>query len=136
MSVRYVTSVCTGSQILGVAGLLKGRRAACQWAWRHLLPLYGAVPDEAGVVRDGNLITGRGVTAGIDFAPVVLAEVAGADVAQMVQLGLEYAPAPPFDAGHPDRAPVAIFAAYHERMAGLLPAREVEARTAVERLDT
>lgn len=136
LSARYVTSVCTGSLILGAAGLLKGRHAACHWAWRHLLPLYGAVPDEARVVRDGNLITGGGVTAGIDFALVVLAEVAGANTAQMVQLGLEYAPAPPFDAGHPDRAPVAILAAYRERMAGLLPAREAEARAAVERLDT
>ena len=136
INARYVTSVCTGSLILGATGLLKGRRAACHWAWRHLLPLYGAVPDEARVVRDGNLITGGGVTAGIDFALVVLAEVAGADVAQMVQLGLEYAPAPPFDAGHPDRAPVAILDAYRKRMAGLLPAREAEARAAVERFDT
>ncbi|MCM5560408.1 DJ-1/PfpI family protein [Pleomorphomonas sp. JP5] len=135
LSARYVTSVCTGSLILGAAGLLNGRRAACHWAWRHLLPLYGAVPDEARVVRDGNLITGGGVTAGIDFALVVLAEIAGADVAQMVQLGLEYAPAPPFDAGHPDRAPAAILAAYRERMADLLPAREAETRAAVERLD-
>lgn len=136
LGAHYVTSVCTGSLILGAAGLLKGRRAACHWAWRHLLPLYGAIADEGRVVRDGNVITGGGVTAGIDFALTVLAEIAGADVAQMVQLGLEYAPAPPFDAGRPDHAPAAILAAYRQRMAGLLPVREAEAHSAVERLDT
>lgn len=134
LSVRYVTSVCTGSLILGAAGLLNGRRAACHWAWRHLLPLYGAIADEGRVVRDGNLITGGGVTAGIDFALAVLAEVAGAAVAQTIQLGLEYAPAPPFSAGHPDSAPPAVLAAYRERMSGLLQLREAEVRTAAERL--
>lgn len=134
LGARYITSVCTGSLILGAAGLLNGRRAACHWAWRHLLPLYGAIPEEGRVVRDGNLITGGGVTAGIDFALAVLAEVAGPGAAQMIQLGLEYAPAPPFNAGHPDSAPPAILAAYRERMAGLLPLRETEARAAAERL--
>jgi transcriptional regulator GlxA family with amidase domain len=72
---RYITSVCTGSLILGAAGVLQGRRAASHWAWRHLLPLFGATPDAGRVVRDGNIITGGGVTAGIDFALSVLAEL-------------------------------------------------------------
>src|SRR5215472_1291428 len=93
---RYVTSVCTGSLLLGAAGLLQGRRAACHWAFRDLLPLFGAIPDEARVVRDGRLFTGGGVTAGIDLALTVLAEVAGRDVAEGVQLAIEYAPEPPF----------------------------------------
>ncbi|MBN8944269.1 MAG: DJ-1/PfpI family protein [Rhizobiales bacterium] len=106
---RYVTSVCTGSLILGAAGLLEGRRAACHWAWREFLPLFGAIPDGGRVVRDGSLITGGGVTAGIDFAITVAAELADARIAQAIQLGLEYAPAPPFNSGHPDTAPAEIY---------------------------
>ena len=96
LGARYITSVCTGSLILGAAGLLKGRRAACHWAYAELLSYFGAVHDPARVVRDGNIITGGGVTAGIDFAFTVLAEVAGEAVAQTVQLGLEYAPCAAF----------------------------------------
>src|SRR5580700_6442136 len=96
---RYVTSVCTGSLLLAAAGLLRGRRAACHWAWRDLLLPLGVIPDSARVVRDGNVITGGGVTAGIDMALTVLAEIVGADYAQAVQLSLEYAPEPPFDSG-------------------------------------
>ena len=102
---RYVTSVCTGSLVLGAAGLLRGKRAASHWAWRDLLSLYGATPDDARVVRDGNVFTGGGVTAGIDFALVLAAELAGEEVAKTIQLALEYAPAPPFDAGRPESAP-------------------------------
>ena len=91
-SARYLTSVCTGSLILGAAGLLKGKRAACHWAWRDLLPLFGAIADPARVVRDGDVITGGGVTAGIDFALVVAAEIGGEALAQSLQLALEYAP--------------------------------------------
>ena len=79
---QHVTSVCMGSLVLGAAGLLQGKRAACQWAWRDMLPLFGAIPDPARVVRDGNVITGGGVTAGIDFALVVAAELAGEAFAQ------------------------------------------------------
>ena len=86
----------------GAAGLLKGKRAACHWAWRHLLPPFGAIPDPARVVRDGAVITGGGVTAGIDFALVVAAEIGGAALAQAIQLAIEYAPAPPFDSGRPE----------------------------------
>lgn len=102
---RYVTSVCTGSLVLGAAGLLKGKRAASHWAWRDLLALYGATPDDARVVRDGNVFSGGGVTAGIDFALVLAAELAGEEVAKTIQLALEYAPAPPFDSGRPESAP-------------------------------
>ncbi|ACB95109.1 DJ-1/PfpI family protein [Beijerinckia indica] len=134
LGARYVTSVCTGSLILGAAGLLVGRRAACHWAWRQLLPLFGATADEGRVVRDGNVITGGGVTAGIDFALTVLAEIGGAELGQSIQLGLEYAPAPPFQAGRPETAPAPILAAYRERMAGILARREAEAREAADRL--
>jgi putative intracellular protease/amidase len=130
LGARYVTSVCNGSLILGAAGLLQGKRAACHWGWRYLLPLYGAIPDAGRVVRDGNVITGGGVTAGIDFALTVLAEIAGPDVAQSLQLGLEYAPAPPFAAGSPETAPPDILAAYAERLGGMMPAFEAEAREA------
>lgn len=130
---RYVTSVCTGSLILGAAGLLKGRRAACHWGWRHLLPLFGAIPDEGRVVRDGPVITGGGVTAGIDFALTVLAEIAGPATAQTIQLALEYAPEPPFDAGRPETAPAAVLAACQARFGGMMARREAEARQAATR---
>lgn len=112
---RYVTSVCTGSLILAAAGLLRGRRAACHWAWREHLALFGAAPDPARVVRDGRYVTGGGVTAGIDFALTLAAEIAGETTAQAIQLGLEYAPAPPFDAGRPETAPAAACAAVTSR---------------------
>jgi cyclohexyl-isocyanide hydratase len=102
---RYVCSVCTGSLVLGAAGLLKGKRAACHWAWREQLALFGAIPDDARVARDGRYITGGGVTAGIDFALTLIAELAGDEVAQGVQLAVEYAPAPPFNSGRPELAP-------------------------------
>ncbi len=113
---RYVTSVCTGSLILGAAGLLTGRRAACHWAWREHLADFGAIASDERVCRDGNLITGGGVTAGIDFALTLAAELAGETVAQAIQLTLEYAPAPPFDSGRPERAPAAVRALVEERM--------------------
>jgi transcriptional regulator GlxA family with amidase domain len=112
---RYVTSVCTGSLLLGAAGLLEGRRAACHWAFRDLLRLFGALPDARRVVRDGNLFTGGGVTAGIDMALAVSAEIAGEDHAQAVQLALEYAPEPPFDAGRPESARPEILALVRAR---------------------
>jgi cyclohexyl-isocyanide hydratase len=102
---KYVTSVCTGAFVLGVAGLLKGRRATTHWAYADLLPLVGATHEKARVVKDGNVITGGGVTAGIDFGLSVIAEIAGETTARRVQLGIEYDPAPPFDSGHPDKAP-------------------------------
>jgi cyclohexyl-isocyanide hydratase len=102
---KYVTSVCTGAFVLGVAGLLKGRRATTHWAYTDLLPLVGATYEKARVVKDGNVITAGGVTAGIDFGLSVVAEIAGESAARKIQLGMEYDPAPPFDSGHPDKAP-------------------------------
>jgi cyclohexyl-isocyanide hydratase len=127
---RYVTSVCTGSLILGAAGLLKGKHAACHWAWRDMLKEFGAVPDSARVVRDGNLITGGGVTAGIDFALVLIAELFGAEMAQEVQLTLEYAPAPPFAAGRPEAAPPEVLGAVNAKNAAVMPARWAAVRKA------
>ncbi|MBN3787231.1 DJ-1/PfpI family protein [Burkholderia sp. Ac-20353] len=126
---RYVTSVCSGSLVLGAAGLLHRRRAACHWAWRDLLPPFGAIVDDGRVVRDGNVITGGGVTAGIDMALTVMAEIAGPDYAQAVQLGIEYAPAPPFDCGRPERAAPHILEAVTMRFDRLRPDRHA----AVER---
>ncbi len=103
-SAKYVTSVCTGSLILAAAGLLTGKRAGSHWAYRELLAMFGAIPDDARVVRDGNAITGGGVTAGIDIALTIAAEIAGEDVAKMIQLAIEYAPAPPFNSGRPEIA--------------------------------
>ena len=102
---KYITAVCTGTFVLGVAGLLKGRRATTHWAYTDLLPLVGATYEKARVVKDGNVITAGGVTAGIDFGLSVAAEIAGETTARRIQLGIEYDPAPPFDSGHPDKAP-------------------------------
>jgi cyclohexyl-isocyanide hydratase len=131
---RYVTSVCTGSLVLGAAGLLKGKRAASHWAWRDALSAFGATPDSARVVRDGNVITGGGVTAGIDFALAVMAEIAGDDYAQLVQLSMEYAPAPPFNSGRPDIAPPHILAHTHQRYERVRRARDAAIERAAARL--
>ncbi len=112
---KYVTSVCTGAFVLGVAGLLKGRRATTHWAYTDLLSLVGATYEKARVVKDGNLITAGGVTSGIDFGLSVVAEVADEMTARTIQLGIEYDPAPPFDSGHPDRAPAAVKSALSDR---------------------
>jgi cyclohexyl-isocyanide hydratase len=117
-SAKYVTSVCTGAFILGAAGLLKRRRATTHWAFTELLPLVGATHEKARVVKDGNVITAGGVTSGIDFGLSVVAEIAGEATAQAIQLGIEYDPDPPFDAGHPDCAPdtakAAVFPRYEK----------------------
>ena len=131
---RYVTSVCTGSLLLGAAGLLRGRRVACHWAYRDLLPLFGAIPDSGRVVRDGNLFSGGGVTAGIDMALTVSAEIAGVDHAQAVQLAIEYAPEPPFAAGRPETAPPEIIAATRRRLEHVWPERLAAAQRAAQAL--
>jgi cyclohexyl-isocyanide hydratase len=112
---KYVTSVCTGAFLLGIAGLLKGRRVTTHWAYTNLLSLVGATYEKGRIVRDGNLITAGGVTAGIDFGLSVVAEIAGEMTARAIQLGIEYNPAPPFDSGHPDRAPHAVKLAVSDR---------------------
>jgi cyclohexyl-isocyanide hydratase len=131
---RYVTSVCTGSLALGAAGLLRGKRAACHWAWRDLLTAFGAIPDPGRVVRDGNVVTGGGVTAGIDFALTLAAELAGPETAQAIQLGIEYAPAPPFEAGRPEIAPPAVLARVSERNAGGAAQRRAAVEAAAARM--
>jgi cyclohexyl-isocyanide hydratase len=132
---RYITSVCSGSLILGAAGLLRGKRAACHWQWRHYLAEFGAIADAGRVVRDGNVITGGGVTAGIDFALTVAAEVAGPLFAQVLQLSLEYAPAPPFNSGSPEQAPAEVLAAVQARSGARVAQRAGEVREAAERLN-
>jgi len=128
---RYVTSVCTGALVLGAAGLLRGKRATTHWAFHSLLADLGAIPVRERVVRDGNVLTGGGVTAGIDFALTMAAELVGEQWAQAIQLAMEYAPAPPFDAGDPDRAPAEVVSAVREHEAASLAARrEVTARVA------
>jgi len=126
---RYVTSVCTGALVLGAAGLLKGKRAATHWMSREMLAAFGATPVAERVVVDGNVITGGGVTAGIDFALQVAAEAFGADLAKSIQLGIEYDPHPPFDAGSPERADAAMVAKARAAAA----TRQKERQAAVEK---
>ena len=133
-SARYVTSVCTGSMVLGAAGLLRGKRATSHWASRDLLAKFGAIPTPGRVVRDGNLFTGGGVTAGIDFALTAVAEMAGAKTAQEIQLQIEYAPDPPFDAGVPETAPPDVVAAVRARGLPMRQAREALVQRAAARL--
>ncbi len=127
---KYVTSVCTGSLILAAAGLLTGKRAGSHWAYRELLGAFGVIPDDARVVRDGNAITGGGVTAGIDIALTIAAELAGDDVAKMIQLAIEYAPAPPFNCGRPEIAEEKTVAAVKHLFSGFAQQR----REAIEKL--
>jgi cyclohexyl-isocyanide hydratase len=131
---RYVTSVCTGSLVLGAAGLLKGKRATTHWAYHELLKPLGAIAVQDRVVRDGNLLTGGGITAGIDFALTLAAELFGEDTAQLVQLQLEYAPAPPFASGSPDTAPTAVLEDARLRAAQSLEQRTVITERAAARL--
>lgn len=113
---QYITSVCTGSLALGAAGLLEGKRATSHWAYTSLLEKFGATHEKARVVKDGNLITAGGVTSGIDFALTVVADVAGQQLAESIQLSLEYDPHPPFNSGHPDVADPKLLAALQERV--------------------
>jgi cyclohexyl-isocyanide hydratase len=131
---RFVTSVCSGSLVLGAAGLLRGKRATCHWASHDLLAAFGAIPTQGRVVRDGALMTGGGVTAGIDFALTLIAELAGAEMAQRIQLALEYAPAPPFDAGTPTNAPPEVLAAARKAGTKLRAEREIAVAAAARSL--
>ena len=131
---RYVTSVCTGSLVLGAAGLLKGYRSACHWAWREMLSDFGAVPVAERVVRDRNRISGGGVTAGIDFGLTVAAELAGEEVAKSIQLVLEYDPHPPFDSGSPEKAGPKRVQRLRERLVPMLESRRKANAEAAARL--
>ncbi len=126
---RWVTAVCTGSLVLGAAGLLRGRRATAHWMSRHFLAEFGATPVEDRVVVDGNVITGGGVTSGLDFALTVAAEIAGREVAEAIQLMIEYDPHPPFDSGTPRRARKVIV----ERTLALAGDRQRERAEQVQR---
>ena len=131
---RYLTSVCSGSLILGAAGLLKGYRATTHWMSHGLLHLLGAHPVEQRVVIDRDRITGGGVTAGIDFGLVVAAELFGATVAQEIQLAIEYQPAPPYESGLPGVASEAVRAAVLRRSESSLQVRQTVLRRAASRL--
>jgi cyclohexyl-isocyanide hydratase len=114
---KYITSVCTGSLVLGAAGLLRGYRATAHWTAIELLAAYGATPTKTRVCVDRNRITGGGVTAGIDFALTLVSIMLNQQTAEAIQLALEYNPAPPFNAGSPDTAPPEILALVKERIA-------------------
>ncbi len=132
-TVKYLTSVCTGALVLGAGGLLKGKRATTHWASHELLESFGAIAVHERVVRDGNLMTGGGVTAGIDFALTLVGELFGEVQAQTVQLQLEYAPAVPFNAGHPSTAPAEVLALARERLRqSIAQRRAIVARVAAQ----
>ena len=122
---QWVTSVCTGALVLGAAGLLRGYKAATHWAAMDVLPLMGAIPTAERVVIDRNRITGGGVTAGIDFGLTVVGQLWGRQTAELIQLGAEYDPHPPFNAGSPRTAPPEAV----ERFRTVI-AKQTEARTA------
>jgi cyclohexyl-isocyanide hydratase len=121
---RYVTAVCTGALLLGAAGLLRGYDATTHWAFHDLLAMCGARPVRKRVVVDRNRITGAGVTAGMDFALRVTAELFGEDRARNLQLALEYDPDPPYGSGSPESAPPALVEAMRQRYEPLRRARE------------
>lgn len=128
-SAQYVTSVCTGSLVLGAAGLLRGKHATSHWMSRPMLDAFGAIPVAERVVADGNVITGGGVTAGIDFALTIVGREYGQKAAEAIQLGIEYDPHPPFDAGSPDTADPALVADVTAKSA----ARQDERRAIIAR---
>ena len=133
---KYVTSVCTGSLVLAAAGLLKGRRATSHWAAVEYLPLMGAIPVREQVVIDGNIVTGAGVTSGIDFALKLAAILDGEQVAREIQLQIEYEPEPPFDSGSPERAAPETLATVKARLAKLGEERRAVAARVGRRLGT
>jgi cyclohexyl-isocyanide hydratase len=131
---RYVTSVCTGSLVLGAAGLLQGYKAATHWSAMEFLAAFGATPTKTRVCIDRNRITGGGVTAGIDFALTVVSVLADQATAEAIQLGIEYNPAPPFNAGSPDTAPPEVVAMVRSRTAGRRERRAAAVQRAANRL--
>jgi cyclohexyl-isocyanide hydratase len=131
---RCVFSVCTGALICGAAGLLNGRRATTHWASFHLLPFFGAIPVNERVVIDGNFVFAGGVTAGIDGALRVAADLRGDEVAQSIQLYMQYAPEPPFNSGTPETAPPAILAGARTAVKAITEQREATARRVAARL--
>jgi cyclohexyl-isocyanide hydratase len=131
---RYVTSVCSGALVLGAAGLLKGRRATTHWMSHEMLAAFGAIPTDERYVIDGNIITGGGVTAGIDFALAVAAEAFGPDLANAIQLGIEYDPHPPFASGSPRTAAASLVASVRAKAATRQAERQLAVNTAAAKL--
>jgi cyclohexyl-isocyanide hydratase len=131
---RAVFSVCTGALLCGATGLLKGRRATTHWASFHLLPFFGAIPVNERVVVDGNWVFSAGVTAGIDGALRLAAELRGVEAAQSIQLYMVYAPEPPFNSGTPETAPAAILDEARRAVADITALREATARRVAARL--
>jgi cyclohexyl-isocyanide hydratase len=131
---RSIFSVCTGALLCGAAGLLRGRRATTHWASFHLLPLFGAIPVNERVVLDGNWVFAAGVTAGIDGALRLAAELRGDDAARAIQLYMVYAPEPPFDSGTPETAPAAILDQARQAVSGITAQREKTARRVAAKL--
>ena len=131
---RSVFSVCTGALLCGAAGLLRGRRATTHWASLHLLPFFGAVPVNDRVVMDDAWVFAAGVTAGIDGALRLAAELRGDAAAQAIQLEMVYSPEPPFNSGTPETAPLAILSGAREAMRDLITRRETTARRIAARL--
>ena len=117
LAAKYVTSVCTGSLVLGAAGLLNGYRATTHWTAMDYLAPYGALPTKTRVCVDRNRVTGGGVTAGIDFALTLVSIMTDRETAEAIQLRLEYNPAPPFNSGSPDTAPPEVLARSRQRTA-------------------
>ena len=128
MGAQAVFTVCTGALLLGATGLLRGKRATTHWASHHMLALLGATPVNERVVEDGKFVTAAGVTSGFDGALHLAAKLRGVEVAQGIQLYMQYDPKPPFDSGTPERAPAAMVAATRATMAPVLERREAALR--------
>ncbi len=130
----WVTSVCTGSLVLGAAGLLKGYRSACHWASVDQLAYFGATPVRERIVEDRNRFSGGGVTSGIDFALALAARIRGEDFARFIQLSIEYDPNPPFDAGNPDKVSPEILERYYKLIEAAVPDREAKVKAIADSL--
>jgi len=130
----WVTSVCTGSLVLGAAGLVKGYRSACHWASVDQLAYFGATPVRERIVEDRNRFSGGGVTSGIDFALALAARIRGEDFAQFIQLSIEYDPHPPFDAGSPDKVSPEILERYYKLIEAAVPDRNAKVKAIADSL--
>lgn len=133
-SADWVTSVCTGSLVLGAAGLLKGYRSACHWASVDQLAYFGATPVRERIVEDRNRFSGGGVTSGIDFALALAARIRGEDFARFIQLSIEYDPHPPFDAGSPDKVSPEILERYYKLIEAAVPDRDAKVKAIADSL--
>lgn len=131
---QWVTSVCTGSLVLGAAGLLKGYKSACHWASIDQLNFFGATPVRERIVEDRNRFSGGGVTSGIDFALALAARIRGEDFAKFIQLAIEYDPHPPFDAGSPDKVAPEILERYHKMIEAVVPGRDAKVKAIAKSL--